>query len=524
MRSITALLVLLSLVFTGPALADKRVALVIGNSAYKNVPQLANPKNDASDMAAKLEALGFEVVQGEDLDLRGMRSTVRDFVRKLDGADLSLFFYAGHGLQVNGNNYMAPVDAQLASYDDLDFEALPMDLVLSAMERNTKVNLIFLDACRDNPLAQNLARSMGTRSTAVGRGLAKIGSGIGSLIAFSTQPGNVALDGDGRNSPFTTALLKHLGTPGKSVTTDLISVRKDVLAATGGKQVPWDNSSLTGPVVLVPKASVTQADQIPDMQVNRQFAPTDSSQFEITFWNSIKDSSAPPLIETYLKRYPNGTFAEIARVKIKLLNAAAERAKRETAASKAEVARITAEAKSKQEKTIEVARLEQPGDTEPAVQSIDPVELVRSTQYELARIGCLSGRIDGKWGSGSRGALKNYAVRQGVRLASLEPSVEVLDRLKATSVRVCPLVCGRGTKEKNGRCEKVKREASVKPNSERQTHPEAAGNKKTESQSNANPRECFICIIGIGRLEEKRCRRPNDPWGIGLLQGQCRKL
>ncbi|MCG6859106.1 MAG: caspase family protein, partial [Salaquimonas sp.] len=175
-----ALIVVLNV---GAAHADKRVALVIGNSAYRNVPALANPKNDASDIAEKLKGMGFEVVLGEDLDLNGLRSTIRQFAGALDGADLALFFYAGHGLQVNGQNYIAPVDAKLASAIDLDFEMVPMDLVLSAMERATKTNLIFLDACRDNPLAENLARSMGTRSAAVGRGLAKIGSGVGSLIA-----------------------------------------------------------------------------------------------------------------------------------------------------------------------------------------------------------------------------------------------------------------------------------------------------------------------------------------------------
>ena len=234
------------------ALAEKGVALVIGNGAYKHVPALTNPKNDAADMAAKLREIGLVVVHGEDLDLTAMRAKVREFISSLEKADLAIFFYAGHGLQVEGVNYLAPVDARLASQDDLEFEAMPMGLVLSAMERNAKVNLVFLDACRDNPLATNLARSMGTRSAAVGRGLAEIGSGVGSLIAFATQPGNVALDGRARNSPFTTALLKHLGTPGQGVTDDLILVRRDVLEATAGKQVPWDNSALTGRVVLVP--------------------------------------------------------------------------------------------------------------------------------------------------------------------------------------------------------------------------------------------------------------------------------
>ncbi|MCB1041262.1 MAG: caspase family protein [Hyphomicrobiaceae bacterium] len=226
------------------------MALVIGNSAYSRAPQLANPRNDAGDMSAKLESLGFDVVSGFDLDLTQMRKTVREFINRLDGAKMALFFYAGHGLQVNGSNYLVPVDAELNSFEDLEFEALPVDVVVSAMERNTKTNLIVLDACRDNPLTRSLARSMGTRSTSVGQGLARIGSGVGTLVAFATQPGNVALDGKGRNSPFTGALLKHLGTPGQDITRDLILVRRDVLKATDGKQVPWENSSLTGEIVL----------------------------------------------------------------------------------------------------------------------------------------------------------------------------------------------------------------------------------------------------------------------------------
>ncbi len=163
--------VVLSLFFLSSyAWAEKRVALVIGNSAYQHAPQLTNPQNDASDMASKLTGLGFVVVTGHDLDLAGMRRSIREFVGKVEGADVALFFYAGHGLQVNGANYMIPVDAQLRSNNDLDFEALPIELVLSAMERNAKVNLVFLDACRDNPLAVTLARSLGTRSMVVGRG------------------------------------------------------------------------------------------------------------------------------------------------------------------------------------------------------------------------------------------------------------------------------------------------------------------------------------------------------------------
>jgi uncharacterized caspase-like protein len=231
-----------------PAAAQKRVALVVGNSAYLHAGALANPANDASDIAATLDEVGFGVILGLDLDKRGFDAKVRDFSRALADADTALFYYAGHGLQVAGHNHLVPVDAQLQNERDLDFEAVPLDFVLKQMEieREGKTSIVFLDACRDNPLARSLARSMGTRSAGIGRGLAQVQTGVGTFIAYSTQPGNVALDGEGRNSPFTAALVKGVKLPGRNLTAVMIEVRKEVLARTGGRQVPWDHSALTG--------------------------------------------------------------------------------------------------------------------------------------------------------------------------------------------------------------------------------------------------------------------------------------
>jgi uncharacterized caspase-like protein len=196
-----------------------------------------------------MKELGNDVVLGLDLDKRGFDAKVREFSRRLSaGADTGIFFYAGHGLQVAGRNYLVPIDAQLMNERDLDFEAVSLDFVLKQMEldREGKTNIVFLDACRDNPLARNLARSMGTRSASIGRGLAQVQTGVGTFIAYSTQPGNVALDGAGRNSPFTAALAKEVKAPGRNLTAVMIEVRREVLAATNGKQVPWDHSALTG--------------------------------------------------------------------------------------------------------------------------------------------------------------------------------------------------------------------------------------------------------------------------------------
>lgn len=246
-RLLTAVLFFV-LAVAPPAAAEKRVALVVGNSAYANAPALANPANDAADMARALTRLGFEVVLGRDLDKAQLDARVREFARALEGADVALLFYAGHGLQVAGRNYLVPVDAMLGRERDLDFETVDADFIIRQMEREreTKTSIVFLDACRDNPLMRNLARSMGTRSASLGRGLAPIDTGVGSFIAYSTQPGNVALDGEGRNSPFTAALVRHIGRPETDLAALMIGVRKDVLERTGGKQVPWDHSALTG--------------------------------------------------------------------------------------------------------------------------------------------------------------------------------------------------------------------------------------------------------------------------------------
>ena len=250
---------LMPVIFCLPAAAEKRVALIIGNSNYAQVPALPNPVNDANDIASALKRAGFEVILGLDVDKREFDTKVRNFADLLENADAAIFFYAGHGLQVSGRNFLLPVDARVQSERDLDFDAVNLDFVLKQMElrRADKTNIVFLDACRDNPFAGNLARSMGTRSASIGKGLAQVDTGVGTFIAYSTQPGNVALDGTGRNSPFTAALAKHVVEPDRNLTSVMIEVRKDVLAATGGKQVPWDHSALTGEFYFQKSAAAT---------------------------------------------------------------------------------------------------------------------------------------------------------------------------------------------------------------------------------------------------------------------------
>jgi Caspase domain len=226
-----------------------RVALVIGNSAYRSAPALPNPANDEADVAQVLRELNFDVIEGRDLDRRATEDAIRQFGHKLNEADLALFFYSGHGLQVDGKNYLVPVDAKLERVSDLALDAIDVGMVLAQMEDGQRVNLVFLDACRDSPLVRSLGHSIGSRSVTIGQGLGVIEGALGTMIAFSTQPDNVALDGTGRNSPFTSALLKHLKDP-DDVGVVMRRVRADVIAATHKKQIPWDHSSLVGEVFL----------------------------------------------------------------------------------------------------------------------------------------------------------------------------------------------------------------------------------------------------------------------------------
>ncbi|TPM93906.1 peptidase c14 caspase catalytic subunit p20 [Mesorhizobium sp. B2-1-3A] len=240
----------LLLTLTG-ASAERRVALVLGNAQYQHAAALANPVRDAQAMAERLKKLDFEVVSGFDETKLQTQATIAQFAKQVRGADIALFFYAGHGLQVSGKNYLLPVDAALEDETSLDFEAVSADFVLRQMSRETSIRLVFLDACRDNPLAEALAKTAGVNGAS--SGLAEIpieNGGAGTLVAFAASPNQLAYDGSGEHSPFTAALLQHIGESNVSITEAMNRVTSDVFKATAGKQRPWINVSLTTEVVL----------------------------------------------------------------------------------------------------------------------------------------------------------------------------------------------------------------------------------------------------------------------------------
>ena len=307
LRVTIALLAFLLIALPSAAQA-KRAALVIGNSAYMHADTLANPKNDASDFAGVLAKSGFEVIAAFDLDKASFERKIRDFAAALSDSDAGVFFYAGHGLQVAGRNYLVPVDAELATAESIEFEMVQLDVIQRIMERHTTTNILFLDACRNNPFARNLARAMGTRSVEIARGLAPVESGVGTLISFSTQPGNVASDGAGRNSPFAGALVKRVANSNEDLSAILIDVRNDVRKQTENKQVPWEHSALTGRFYFS-GSPPPQAAPLPQ---------PDRSELERA-WAFIKETDDAARLEAFIRQFGDSVYAPMARARLEEL-------------------------------------------------------------------------------------------------------------------------------------------------------------------------------------------------------------
>jgi uncharacterized caspase-like protein len=306
----------------------KRVALVIGNSAYKSVSPLANPGNDAQLLADTLRKLGFSLVGGganTDLGKIHFDQMVRQFGEEIVGAEVALFYYAGHGLQVHGTNWLAPVDANPTRTQDLDFQMVNADVVLHQMEgAGTRLNILILDACRNNPFA-------GRGLRAATGGLAEMRAPEGALISYATQPGNVALDGSGANSPFAAALARTMQQKGLDIFRTFNEVGIAVKRQTGGAQQPWVNAS--------PIEGEFYFAGAPDQQSVAALAPNASSPLpaaplaaspatpllpsadrEALFWQSIMGSSNGADFEAYLRAYPSGAFAQLARNRLVALN------------------------------------------------------------------------------------------------------------------------------------------------------------------------------------------------------------
>ena len=293
-----------------PCVADKRVALVIGNGAYKNTPALSNPPNDAADVAEALKAIGFEVTLKIDVEKRQMDQAVAQFAREGRGADAVLFYYAGHGMQYGGRNYLMPVDAELEDEVSLRYEMVSFDDVKSTMQLSPGIKVMVLDACRDNPLAERFVRSitLSTRDVPIARGFAPVERAQGMIVVYATQVDDVAQDGIGRNSPFSAAFLKEIREPGLEVGSMFRRIGADVYAATSGRQSPELSISM-----------------VPEYYLNQ-------SETDQTIWARIRTRADYATLKEFLSRYPNSFYAPDARALMDLLEREArEKADRDAA-------------------------------------------------------------------------------------------------------------------------------------------------------------------------------------------------
>ena len=300
----------------------RRVALVIGNSAYKNTAALANPRHDAEALAAALTRLGFEVVTAFDVTQTQMADPVRKFVSRLQGADVALLFYAGHGLSFEGENYIVPVDTKAKDSIDIRLGMHKIRTITDEMARWSHVNIVMLDACRNNPLVRSLNRSLGGggRSSRIGVGLSRIEQvGGQSFVMLATKDGEVAADGPrGRHSPFSQALLNNIETKGLDISGLARNVRKEVRSATNDRQVPLAIGSLDDAFYFLPPGKDTSttgtATSKPALRDR-----TDERKRDQLYWESIKDYNSPEMFRSYIERFPDGVFVDIAKARLEEL-------------------------------------------------------------------------------------------------------------------------------------------------------------------------------------------------------------
>ncbi|WP_262049263.1 caspase domain-containing protein [Bradyrhizobium sp. Bra78] len=487
------LLLALTLLFgAGPAFAGKRVALVIANSAYQHAPSLANPVNDGTVMARTLKEAGFDIVDSRhDLSALETRRVLREFADATRDADIAVVYYAGHGIEVEGSNYLIPVDAKLERDTDVFDEALSLDRVLVAVEPAKQLRLVILDACRDNPFGKTMKRTIASRG--IGRGLAQVEpTSSNTLIAYSAKAGFTAQDGDGANSPFTVALSKHLTTPGLDVRRAFGFVRDDVLKSTGNKQEPFVYGSLGGDdVPLVPVKVTAAAAPAPNPQADIR------RDYELALQVGNR-----PAWDAFLAQHPDGFYASLAKLQLEKISAeqvhaaATEKAKQAEAerdrlaalgAQKDAQAKAAADAKAaeqvqlaaqkaKEQAQQQAAAAEQqrvnlaatapsaapastasPSGTNVAslTPATAPADLNRSVQTELGRVGCFSGAADGNWNTSAQRSLSQFNRYAGTKLDVKVASTDALDTVKSKPLRVCPLVCEHGFKVDGDKCTRI---------------------------------------------------------------------
>jgi uncharacterized caspase-like protein len=324
MRTLVGVMATMACLFCTQAVADKRVALVFGNSQYQHVPSLLNPANDASAIKRLFERAGFDQVQMQtDVGISEMRRAVRDFTEQTRDADIAVIYYAGHGIEINGLNYLVPVDASLHRDIDVEDETVSLDRLLQVLEPAKRLRLVILDACRDNPFTKSMARTMASRS--IGRGLARVEPATSeTLIAFAAKAGSTADDGASAHSPFTGALLKHIVTPGLDVRLAFGRVRDEVLEKTGSKQEPFVYGSLGGKTVTL--AALSKEEN----QENQTIGDPDPDGATSRDYEATAKVGTKEAWESFLQKYPSGLYADLARAQLTKLQTERQRLQQPT--------------------------------------------------------------------------------------------------------------------------------------------------------------------------------------------------
>jgi uncharacterized caspase-like protein len=433
----------------GPAEA-RRVALVIGNNDYK-VGSLHNPVSDAAAVAETFQGkLGFDkVILKKNLDFDGFRAALDELSRVATGADIAVVYFAGHGIEVGGKNFLIPIDATLVRAGALDLEAIALETVLAQLEGVRELKLVILDACRNNPFVLR----GGKRS--LGRGLARIEPDNTTLVVYAAKDGTTADDGLGRpHSPFTEALLKHVAAPDMEVRILFGRIGEDVAAATGHQQQPYQYGTLgSKPFYLVPKApappsTAPKADAKP--------APLPPSLNEVErAWAEAKDSSSIAVLEAFRRQYgaANALYDQLAAERIVALRSATGPKGAPVAAPDPPPKGASAAALDPPPKGASIAAPDSPP-MGAWIAAPDPVppDLARLIQTELKRVGCDPGTIDGRWGDKGEAALQKFTRYAKVALRTDVPTVAALEAVKGQSGRICPLECGPNTVERDGAC------------------------------------------------------------------------
>jgi len=453
-RGLRCLLIVFALVgMSAHAFAEKRVALLVGISAYQNVAKLPNPAKDAESMAELFKMACFDVVSLErDVSNLDFKRAIRRFEDVARDADIAVVFYAGHGIEIGGVNYLVPVDAKLASDLDAADEAITLDRLVESVDSSKKLGLVILDACRDNPFVALMKRQR-QASRSVSAGLGKIEPTVaGTLIAYAARAGSVAEDGVGDHSPFTTALLANLTSPGLDVRLAFGRVRDQVMKLTSQRQEPFVYGSLGGATVAIvgtPEKIAAQAAASGDGNTE---ARRDYEYFERVGTKEAWDA--------FLQLHASGPYSDLARMQRARVVAAVEAGK---ARSTSDVPPANKPVDKPADKPGVVATaaptMPSTATAPPSSAGPAPGETARLLQTELKRVGCYVGAVDGDWSSGSRRALDAFNKNAGSTVDSKSASLDALDAVRQKQTRVCPLECGRGQKVDGEKCVAITCEA-----------------------------------------------------------------